>query len=54
ANTGVINRIFRPDGSVTGFGGSTTSIIYLKNARNDRFRVVITSSTGGVRTSKGW
>lgn len=50
--TGTIDRTFDTDGTVTGLG-STTSIIYVANQRNDQYRVII-SQTGIVRMRDGW
>jgi prepilin-type N-terminal cleavage/methylation domain-containing protein len=49
---GNIDRTFNPNGTATGWAGST-SIIYVENQRNDQYRVVI-SQTGMVRLSEGW
>lgn len=53
--TGIIDRIFRPDGTVLGTGGfggggNSTSTITLNNSRNDQLQIIV-SRTGAVRVS---
>ena len=53
-STGIIDRIFRPDGTALGtggfggVGGNSTSMITLNNPSNDQFQIVV-SRTGAVR-----
>lgn len=51
-SAGTVDRVFRPDGSATGFA-NTTSTIFVENESNNRYRVVI-SQTGVIRVSEGW
>ncbi len=51
---GIIDRIFRPDGTALGTGGfggaggNSTSTITLNNPRNDQFQIIV-SRTGAVK-----
>lgn len=47
-DTGTITRTFNANGTATGWAGTTTTTIYIKNQRDDRYRVII-SQTGVVR-----
>jgi prepilin-type N-terminal cleavage/methylation domain-containing protein len=52
-DTGTIDRTFNANGTATGWGAGTTSTIYIKNQRDDRYRVII-SQTGVVRMREAW
>jgi hypothetical protein len=50
--SGTVDRVFRPNGSASGFV-NTTSVIFVENESNDRYRVII-SQTGVIRVTEGW
>jgi prepilin-type N-terminal cleavage/methylation domain-containing protein len=50
--SGTVDRVFRPNGSASGFA-NTTSVIFVENESNDRYRVII-SQTGVIRMTEGW
>jgi Tfp pilus assembly protein FimT len=52
-DAGNVDRTFNTNGTAMGWAGTATSIIYIENQRDDRYRVII-SQTGVVRMMEGW
>jgi hypothetical protein len=52
-DAGNVGRTFNTNGTAMGWAGTATSIIYIENQRDDRYRVII-SQTGVVRMMEGW